>query len=110
MVNVFMATAVDIGEPRTPAGGPHVRDKQDVGKRLALAFRDNFIAGRSCAICPEYCVLCAAYWMCDCGLGIAGDGPFYTPGAVAASASSSAQTGGHDVAVLFSNLPPGARS
>ena len=28
--NVFMATAVDLGEPSTPAGGPHVRDKQDV--------------------------------------------------------------------------------
>ena len=28
MRNVFMATAVDLGEPMTPAGGPHVRDKQ----------------------------------------------------------------------------------
>ena len=86
MPNVFMATAVDVGEPNSPGQGPHVRDKQDVGKRLALAYRDNFVQG---------------------------DGPFYTPGAVAASASVAAvhgaARGGPDVTVTvtFSNLPPG---
>ena len=47
MPNVFMATAADLGQPGAPAGGPHVRDKQDVGRRLALAFRvirDQFIS------------------------------------------------------------------
>ena len=34
--NVSMAAAVDIGEVDSPALGPHVRDKQDVGRRLAL--------------------------------------------------------------------------
>jgi hypothetical protein len=61
-----------------------VRDKQDVGSRLALAFRDNFIPG---------------------------DGPFYTPGAVATSASTPTSTAEPDagtvVAVIFKNLPPG---
>ena len=83
MPRVFMATAVDIGEDRTPAGGPHVRDKQDVGKRLALAFRDNFVDG---------------------------DGPFYTPGAIALSARTTNHSGddvGSVVAVTFGNLPPG---
>ena len=82
MPNVFMATAVDLGEPQTPAGGPHVRDKQDVGSRLALAFRDNFVSG---------------------------DGPFYTPGAVAASASTSVSTSSSSssiVDIIFTNLPP----
>eukprot|EP01051_Picozoa_sp_SAG22_P014704 SAG22_NODE_1823_length_3509_cov_57.994721_5_plen_265_part_00 len=84
--NVFMATAVDLGEPRTPAGGPHVRDKQDVGRRLALAYRDNFVTG---------------------------DGPFYTPGAVAARATSvsgfdsSSGGGGSTVEVTLRNLPAG---
>ena len=45
MPNVLMATADDLGEPETPPGGPHMRDKQDVGRRLALAFRDQFIRG-----------------------------------------------------------------
>ena len=82
MPNVFMATAVDIGESRTPAGGPHVRDKEDVGRRLALAYRDNFIRG---------------------------DGPFYTPGAIAASASALAAgtAAATVVEVAFKNLPPG---
>merc|ERR1712107_885003 len=38
MQNVFMATAVDIGQASSPARGPHVQNKQ-VGRRLALAFR-----------------------------------------------------------------------
>ena len=108
MRNVFMATAGDLGEPMTPAGGPHVRDKQgehdratatvaaafllylltpmacvsDVGKRLALAFRDQFIPG---------------------------DGPFYTPGAVAASATAGPgpAEGGSTVEITLRNLPPG---
>lgn len=85
MENVFMATAVDIGEDRTPAGGPHVRDKQDVGKRLALAFREQFIPG---------------------------DGPFYTPGAIAATATArpgpAAEGGGSTViTITLHNLPPG---
>jgi len=75
-----MASAADLGEAATPAGGPHVRDKQDVGVRLALAFRDNFVDG---------------------------DGPFYTPGAVAASARP-ANANASVVAVSFANLPPGA--
>ena len=59
-----------------------------MGKRLVLAFRDNFIVG---------------------------DGPFYSPGAVAASASASVQgargqqqqQAAVEVEVLFTNLPPG---
>ena len=78
-----MATAVDLGEPRTPAGGPHVRDKQSVGSRLALAFREQFIPG---------------------------DGPFFTPGAIATSAiagnDSAAAAGGSMVTSTLSNLPP----
>ena len=104
MERVFMATAADIGEQSTPAGGPHVRDKKGVGRRLALAFRDNFIDG---------------------------DGPFYTPGAVAVAAvlvrtvdetivladdddsatgSSSSLTAGSSLSVRisFRNLPPSA--
>ena len=91
--NVFMATAVDLGEPFTPAGGPHVRDKQDIGQRLALAFRDQFVPG---------------------------DGPFFTPGAVASTATATPAAGGLNsthmhavnmtsVAVTFTNLPPGAQ-
>lgn len=37
--NVFMATAVDIGQRSSPAKGPHVQNKQEVGRRLALAYR-----------------------------------------------------------------------
>ena len=82
MENVFMATAVDLGEPSTPAGGPHVRDKQHVGSRLALAFRDQFIPG---------------------------DGPFFTPGAIATSAIAEAgpAAGGSTVTITLRNLPPG---
>ena len=86
-----MASAVDLGEPRTPAGGPHVRDKQDVGERLALAFREQFIPG---------------------------DGPFYTPGAIAATATTialTAQSAGQindngsssEIEITLQNLPPG---
>lgn len=71
--------------------GPHVRDKEDVGKRLALAYRDNFVSG---------------------------DGPFFTPGAVAASASALSASAASEsagagagatvvVEVVFTNLPPG---
>ena len=67
-----------------------MRDKQDVGKRLALAFRDKFIPG---------------------------DGPFYTPGAVAttATAAPAAPAAGMGasmstcVSVTFTNLPPGTQ-
>ena len=63
---------------------------QDVGTRLALAFRDNFVDG---------------------------DGPFYTPGAVAVSAREMTDGGGGGggddnngagtvVSVTFNNLPP----
>jgi len=41
MPNVFMASAVDIGQAGSPAGGPHVQDKQDVGLRLVLAYRQS---------------------------------------------------------------------
>ena len=84
MENVFMATAVDLGEPQTPAGGPHVRDKQGVGSRLALAFREQFIRG---------------------------DGPFFTPGAIATSAVAendlAAKGGESTFTITFCNLPPG---
>jgi hypothetical protein len=87
MTNVFMATAVDLGEAHSPCLGPHVRDKQDVGKRLALAYRDNFVEG---------------------------DGPFFTPGAIATSATtrpgSKAHRGGSEgsiVEITLRNLPPG---
>ena len=36
---VFMAVAVDLGDPTSPFGSIHPRDKQDVGARLALAGR-----------------------------------------------------------------------
>ena len=35
--NVFMAVAMDLGDPQSPYGSVHPRDKQDVGMRLALA-------------------------------------------------------------------------
>eukprot|EP00664_Eupelagonemidae_sp_cell27_P010477 gene10477-5664_t len=40
MPGTFMATAVDIGQANSPAKGPHVQDKEDVGVRLALAWRE----------------------------------------------------------------------
>lgn len=36
---VFMAVAMDLGDPTSPFGSIHPRDKQDVGHRLALAGR-----------------------------------------------------------------------
>ncbi|XP_078000939.1 sialate O-acetylesterase-like isoform X2 [Glandiceps talaboti] len=39
MPNVFMAVAMDLGDPQSPAGAQHPRYKQDVGYRLALAGR-----------------------------------------------------------------------
>lgn len=35
MENVFMAVAIDLGDPSSPFGSIHPRDKQDVGTRLA---------------------------------------------------------------------------
>jgi hypothetical protein len=35
-----MATAVDIGQRASPAGGPHVQNKQEVARRLFLAYSD----------------------------------------------------------------------
>lgn len=34
-----MAVAIDLGDPTSPFGSIHPRDKQDVGARLALAGR-----------------------------------------------------------------------
>ena len=39
MKNVFMAVAMDLGDPGSPYGSVHPRDKEDVGMRLALAGR-----------------------------------------------------------------------
>jgi len=39
MRNVFMAVAMDLGDPTSPYGSVHPRDKQDVGARLSLAGR-----------------------------------------------------------------------
>ena len=39
MKKVFMAVAMDLGDPDSPWGSVHPRDKQDVGYRLALAGR-----------------------------------------------------------------------
>ena len=39
MKNVFMAVAIDLGDPTSPYGSVHIRDKQDVGARLVLAGR-----------------------------------------------------------------------
>ena len=39
MQKVFMAVAMDLGDPTSPFGTVHPRDKQDVGKRLAWAGR-----------------------------------------------------------------------
>ena len=37
--NVFMAVATDLGDPTSPYGSIHPRDKQDVGARLAMSAR-----------------------------------------------------------------------
>ena len=37
--NVFMAVAMDLGDPDSPLGSIHPRDKQDVGARLVLSAR-----------------------------------------------------------------------
>ena len=37
--NVFMAVAIDLGDPTSPYGSIHPRDKQDVGSRLAMSAR-----------------------------------------------------------------------
>ena len=37
--NVFMAVAIDLGDPTSPMGSVHTRDKQDVGARLVLSAR-----------------------------------------------------------------------
>ena len=37
--NVFMAVAIDLGDPQSPYGSIHPRDKQDVGFRLAQSAR-----------------------------------------------------------------------
>ena len=39
MQNVFMAVAIDLGDPTSPHGSVHPRDKQDVGARLAAGAR-----------------------------------------------------------------------
>ena len=39
MKRVFMAVTMDLGDPTSPYGSIHPRDKQDVGARLALAGR-----------------------------------------------------------------------
>ena len=39
MEKVFMAVAMDLGDPTSPFGSIHPRDKEDVGARLALAGR-----------------------------------------------------------------------
>ena len=37
--NVFMAVAIDLGDPTSPFGSIHPRDKQDVGARLVRSAR-----------------------------------------------------------------------
>ena len=37
MQNVFMAVSTDLGDPTSPYGSVHPRDKQDVGARLGMA-------------------------------------------------------------------------
>jgi len=46
MENVFMAVAMDLGDPTSPYGSVHPRDKSDVGLRLsvgarAIAYKDE---------------------------------------------------------------------
>jgi len=45
MPDTFMATAVDIGQAGSPAKGPHVQNKQDVGRRLLLAYKKAYLGG-----------------------------------------------------------------
>jgi len=47
MPDTFMATAVDIGQAGSPAKGPHVQNKQDVGRRLLLAYKKAYLGGDS---------------------------------------------------------------
>lgn len=42
---VFMAVAMDLGDPSSPHGSVHPRDKQDVGMRLSLSAR-NIVYGQ----------------------------------------------------------------
>jgi len=35
MPNTFMAVTMDLGDPKSPYGSEHPRDKQDVAERLA---------------------------------------------------------------------------
>jgi len=39
MKDVFMAVTIDLGDPTSPRGSVHPRDKQDVGLRLAIGAR-----------------------------------------------------------------------
>ena len=39
MMNVFMAVAIDLGDPTSPYGSIHPRDKSDVGLRLSIGAR-----------------------------------------------------------------------
>ena len=46
--NVFMAVAIDLGDPQSPFGSVHTRDKQDVGVRLvrsarAIVYKDSTV-------------------------------------------------------------------
>ena len=46
--NVFMAVAMDLGDPQSPFGSIHPRDKQDVGDRLsrsgrAVVYKDDSV-------------------------------------------------------------------
>ena len=46
--NVFMAVAMDLGDPQSPFGSVHPRDKQDVGDRLvrsgrAVVYKDDSV-------------------------------------------------------------------
>lgn len=43
MPNTFMASAVDIGQRDSPAKGPHVQNKQDIGRRLVLSYQKEFM-------------------------------------------------------------------
>ena len=39
MKDVFMAVAIDLGDPTSPMGSVHPRYKQDVGTRLSIGAR-----------------------------------------------------------------------
>ncbi|KAH3759364.1 sialate O-acetylesterase [Pelomyxa schiedti] len=49
LVNVGMASAVDLGDWKSPLGNVHPRDKLDVGKRLALV-ADHLIYGNKSVV------------------------------------------------------------